>query len=1191
MTDPSAALLNLLQKPDKGSQNPLLSLLQNPNQPTQNASTEHGSTNALSPQSEQLGGSPSSYGMSPSGNQHRSSYSSMPNQSQSMGPMAASSLLQSLNAPTTLQDAKDLADTDTNIPQPQQAFTDGNEGRKPNRSAASAQSLLDSILGINKPQVEAQSNNEGSGITQNVAQGDLIPERSPQGDQTTLSESASATAASGSTAASPASSKPIFNYVNPFHLLSQSPRPAADRQSSGRASTRSQLTNTSSVADLAVQSNHPSQMSDKENNNVPHTHTQAGKSSSISSYRFPLRRKINLKIKEHGLNFANHDTEFTPIALLPSKLAYRKGALITVSEELICYVTKGGYAHVYLVRAETLMEPIVLKRLAVPDQEGLDNVNKEIYVMRKLKGHRNIVAYIDSQSGKLATGGYEIMILMEYCSGGGVIDLMNSRLQHRLTESEILKIFSDVCEAVACMHYHNPPILHRDLKIENVLISSHANYKLSDFGSCAVSAGNYVPKTLQELQMLDADIQKHTTMQYRPPEMIDVYQRKPINEKADIWALGVLLYKLCYYTTPFENEGPLAIMNASFTIPTFPAFSSDVQKLIKYMLREDGEKRPNIYQVMWKTSQMRGIECPIKNVSASLFSTKEYAFANNSLQIYPDPKRTKKPAVEAYPVVQNSNDLFQPLQNPSETLPTIKPMRRGRPNKDTTEVSGKSSSSTSANGFDDSFGNSVDVDVDANVTLTFDVDGGVTDPHKLFRLGEVDKGKDEQSLLPPPHMLAKSTFSGFNSPSSQSPSLRPSPDFTGNGRQGKESASSIKPSSITSVTRSSKAPKAAFADLAGPIDKKKDFESMFPSIEELDRMEAFSPPTSQVPEDGNVLSERLYKLMKTSSTEHPHSVKSSVNTTNTRPTDQSLNTEADVSERLHRLMRRQQSSDIKQASEPQQNSHDSITTDIDEVSERLHRLMRNRPSASQAESTPFTRGVSDQRAPDRPNEVTVKETTKTSTPVIDRTNPPESGHASIVASRKPFELANGKSEQRDERTSHGGGVATSNLSDGLKQDTRKRDSIKNQSPNQSLDDVSPPNDGDINNRVQRTSSLPSPDDLSNRRQSSTHRHSARFAALRAKWSPSPSAVSISPPRDRPEPIKLPTAEPTLEEARAAKPVTRSTTTPLKSPTDKKPHVPPKPTRLKGNRTISNPGLNIDEGDFASKFPSIEELNR
>jgi hypothetical protein len=36
---------------------------------------------------------------------------------------------------------------------------------------------------------------------------------------------------------------------------------------------------------------------------------------------------------------------------------------------------------VYLVRAETLVEPIVLKRLAVPDQEGLDNVNKEIYVM------------------------------------------------------------------------------------------------------------------------------------------------------------------------------------------------------------------------------------------------------------------------------------------------------------------------------------------------------------------------------------------------------------------------------------------------------------------------------------------------------------------------------------------------------------------------------------------------------------------------------------------------------------------------------------------------------------------------------------------------------------------------------------------------------------------------------------------
>src|SRR5271170_8415303 len=53
----------------------------------------------------------------------------------------------------------------------------------------------------------------------------------------------------------------------------------------------------------------------------------------------------------------------------------------------------------------------------------------------------------------------------ELTTGGGLIDFMNTRLQDRLTESEILKIFGDVAQGVACMHYLQPPLLHRDIKV------------------------------------------------------------------------------------------------------------------------------------------------------------------------------------------------------------------------------------------------------------------------------------------------------------------------------------------------------------------------------------------------------------------------------------------------------------------------------------------------------------------------------------------------------------------------------------------------------------------------------------------------------------------------------------------------------------------------------------------------------
>lgn len=248
------------------------------------------------------------------------------------------------------------------------------------------------------------------------------------------------------------------------------------------------------------------------------------------------------------------------------------------------YLSEGGFAHVYLVKLPKAVDGsdvAVLKRVAVPDKEALANMRTEVETMKKLKGHRHIVTYIDSHASQLKGGGYEVFLLMEYCAGGGLIDFMNTRLQDRLTEPEILEIFSDVAEGVACMHYLKPPLLHRDLKVENVLIARTAaarRFKLCDFGSAAHPRP--AATNAAECRLIEEDVQMHTTLQYRSPEMIDVYRKQPIDEKSDIWALGVLLYKLCYYTTPFEEQGQLAILNASFRFPGYPPFSDRLKRLI-----------------------------------------------------------------------------------------------------------------------------------------------------------------------------------------------------------------------------------------------------------------------------------------------------------------------------------------------------------------------------------------------------------------------------------------------------------------------------------------------------------------------------------------------------------------------------------------------------------------------------------
>ncbi|KAL6232629.1 hypothetical protein BDW75DRAFT_217341 [Aspergillus navahoensis] len=333
------------------------------------------------------------------------------------------------------------------------------------------------------------------------------------------------------------------------------------------------------------------------------------------------------------------------------------------------YLSEGGFAHVYVVR---LSQPVdgsdkaVLKRVAVPDKSALANMRTEVETMKKLKGHRHIVKYIDSHASQLKAGGYEVFLLMEYCAGGGLIDFMNTRLQNRLTEPEIIKIFSDVAEGVACMHYLKPPLLHRDLKVENVLISRHGNsviYKVCDFGSAAPPRP--AATSAAEGRLIEDDVQRHTTLQYRSPEMIDVYRKQPIDEKSDIWALGVLLYKLCYYTTPFEEVGQMAILNASYKFPSYPPFSSRLKMLISSMLKESAQKRPNIYQVLCEVCQMQGREVPIKDIYAHR-STSE---ARRYQELPPSP--TEAPQLGAV--------FSPPIQETQISIPEIAPMRRGRP--------------------------------------------------------------------------------------------------------------------------------------------------------------------------------------------------------------------------------------------------------------------------------------------------------------------------------------------------------------------------------------------------------------------------------------------------------------------------------------------------------------------------------
>ncbi|KAM5227580.1 AP2-associated protein kinase 1 isoform 4-T4 [Ctenodactylus gundi] len=282
---------------------------------------------------------------------------------------------------------------------------------------------------------------------------------------------------------------------------------------------------------------------------------------------------------------------------------------VTVDEVL----AEGGFALVFLVRTSNGVK-CALKRMFVNNEHDLQVCKREIQIMRDLSGHKNIVGYIDSSINNVSSGDvWEVLILMDFCRGGQVVNLMNQRLQTGFTETEVLQIFCDTCEAVARLHQCKTPIIHRDLKVENILLHDRGHYVLCDFGS---ATNKFQNPQVEGVNAVEDEIKKYTTLSYRAPEMVNLYSGKIITTKADIWALGCLLYKLCYFTLPF-GESQVAICDGSFTIPDNSRYSQDMHCLIRYMLEPDPDKRPDIYQVSYFSFKLLKKECPIPNVQNS----------------------------------------------------------------------------------------------------------------------------------------------------------------------------------------------------------------------------------------------------------------------------------------------------------------------------------------------------------------------------------------------------------------------------------------------------------------------------------------------------------------------------------------------------------------------------------------------
>jgi serine/threonine protein kinase len=208
-------------------------------------------------------------------------------------------------------------------------------------------------------------------------------------------------------------------------------------------------------------------------------------------------------------------------------------------------IAEGGYALIYKIQSVEDNKFYALKKITIQSSSHKKQIKREIKIWKELSKFANIVELIDFQWGQK-----HAYIIMELCEEGTLLDYVNN-YEGNIPELEALQIFSQILLGVNAMHSQNPPIAHRDLKIENIL-KKKRTYKLCDFGSA--SDEPFDPKISDEFvkEQNFSNFEKHSTLYYRAPEMCDRYGEHIVNEKVDIWSLGCIIFEMITGDCLFE---------------------------------------------------------------------------------------------------------------------------------------------------------------------------------------------------------------------------------------------------------------------------------------------------------------------------------------------------------------------------------------------------------------------------------------------------------------------------------------------------------------------------------------------------------------------------------------------------------------------------------------------------------------
>jgi serine/threonine protein kinase len=240
---------------------------------------------------------------------------------------------------------------------------------------------------------------------------------------------------------------------------------------------------------------------------------------------------------------------------------------------------KGAFGKVNLGMHKLARKLVAIKSMNkqyLNDERSKKKVMQEVNIIKRTR-HPNVVKLYETfESNK------HVLFSMEMCAGGDLLNYVRKR--RKLKENVAKVLFKQIIEATGYIHTRN--IVHRDIKLDNILLDGKGNVKIGDFGVSRIVKNGEVMK------------EQCGTPAYIAPEILE--DKGYTGYGVDIWSAGVVLYSMLYGSVPFKannmEELHTMIMKGKYTLKE--DISDEARDLLKIMLEKSPRKRATVQEIL-----------------------------------------------------------------------------------------------------------------------------------------------------------------------------------------------------------------------------------------------------------------------------------------------------------------------------------------------------------------------------------------------------------------------------------------------------------------------------------------------------------------------------------------------------------------------------------------------------------------